>query len=207
MISLYIGGTSWAHRLSARFKLVTLFIISLLFIPFPQYWFSLGLLVLVLSAYASLGERGLLALKVVRPLLWIFGFILAFHVVLGSYAEGVAVVLRLFSMVLIANFVSITTPLEEMMDAVEPLFRPLGFFGVSTRRISLAVALVIRFIPVLLGLYASLQEAYFARTGKRNSWRLLAPFALHTLKMAEHVAEALTARGGAEGLPKRSGER
>ncbi|EEA92854.1 energy-coupling factor transporter transmembrane protein EcfT [Pseudovibrio sp. JE062] len=200
MISLYMAGNSWAHRLPARVKLIFLFVLSLLIIPFNTLWFSALLLVFVVALYATLGRRGLEKLKVVRPLLWMMGIIFLVHVFLGDIEQGIIAVLRLLAMVLLANFISITTHMEALMDAVEPLFKPLRVFGISPRRVSLAVALVIRFVPVLLAVYASLQEAYKARTAHANSWRLLAPFALHAIKMTDHVAEALTARGGADGF-------
>ncbi len=200
MISLYMAGGSWAHKLSARAKLVFLFVLSLLIIPFNTLWFSALLLVFVVGLYGSLGKQGLEKLKAVRPLLWMMAIIFLVHVFLGDIEQGIIAVLRLLAMVLLANFISITTRMEALMDAVEPLFRPLRVFGISPRRVSLAVALVIRFVPVLLAVYASLQEAYKARTARANSWRLLAPFALHAIKMTDHVAEALTARGGADGF-------
>ncbi|KZL20587.1 Energy-coupling factor transporter transmembrane protein BioN [Pseudovibrio axinellae] len=202
MISLYMAGNSWAHRMPARAKLLSLFAVSLLVIPFNTLWFSALMLAVVVVLYASLGKRGLEKLKAVRPLLWMMGIIFIVHVVLGDIEQGAIAVLRLLAMVLLANFISITTHMEALMDAVEPLFWPLRVFGLSSRRMSLAVALVIRFVPVLLAVYASLQEAYKARTTRSNSWRLLAPFALHAIKMTDHVAEALIARGGADGFDR-----
>ncbi len=200
MISLYMMGNSWAHRLPARVKLLFLFVLSLLIIPFNTVWFSAALLVLAVGLYASLGKGGLKKVKVVRPLLWMMGIIFLVHAFMGDIEQGIIAVLRLLAMVLLANFVCITTHMEALMDAVEPLFRPLSLFGISPKCVSLAVVLVIRFVPGLMAVYASLQEAYKARTARSNSWRLLAPFALHAIKMTDHVAEALTARGGAEGF-------
>lgn len=199
MISLYLPEQSWAHRVPARAKLLGLFGLSLVILPFTQWWVSIGLLAGSSLLYLSLGRAGVRAMKAVKPLLWMLAVIFAFHAIFGDWVLGLSTVLRLLAMVLLANFISITTRMEALMDAVEPLFVPLRPLGLSSRRISLAVALVIRFVPVLMAVYAALQEAYKARTGKATSWRLLAPFALHALKMTEHTAEALTARGGAEG--------
>ncbi|WP_310618555.1 energy-coupling factor transporter transmembrane component T family protein [Flexibacterium corallicola] len=204
MISLYLPVNSWAHRLPAGFKLLVLCGLSLVFIPFDYWWTPAVLLAFALALYVSLGKQGVQALKVVRPLFWVMGIMFAFHVFLGTYLEGISVILRLLAMVLLANFVTITTPLEAMMDAAEPVFRPFALIGISSKRLALAVALVLRFIPVLLGVYAGLQEAYFARTGKKNSWRLLSPFILQAVSMTEHVAEALSARGGADGYPRKT---
>ena len=74
--------------------------------------------------------------------------------------------------------------------------------GFSPRKPALGVALVLRFAPYMLVVFGQLREAWQARTGTRNSWRLLAPFAIQSLSMSDHVAEALKARGGSEGLSR-----
>ncbi|WP_068086596.1 energy-coupling factor transporter transmembrane component T family protein [Polycladidibacter stylochi] len=203
MISIYFEGNSWAHRMNARLKLGILFILSTATIVFDGMLFPLFLLAISLGAYTSLGPRGVQAMKAAGPLLPVLAIIIVFHWVLGSLGLGVTVAIRMLSMVLLANFISITTNMDAMMLAVEPLFYPLRALGLSSRKMSLAVALVIRFVPVLLSVYSSLQEAYWARTGKRNSWRLIAPFLLHALAMATKVAEAIYARGGVDGYRHR----
>ncbi len=200
MIAFYMEGSSWAHRLPAGFKLLFLLVVSAFALPIEHPVFILVLFLGCLLPYASLGKRGMARLGAVRPVLWISGVIFLFHLALGSPLIGFAAAIRLVSMVLLANFVTMTTRLDDMLAAIEPVFYPVKFIGASPARISLAVALVLRFVPVLLSTYGGLQQAYQARTGRKNSWRLLAPFALHVLKLTEQVSEALTARGGAGGF-------
>ncbi|MDX5594848.1 energy-coupling factor transporter transmembrane protein EcfT [Pseudovibrio sp. SPO723] len=199
MVSLYISGPSWAHRLPASVKLVFLCLITLLLFPLDQWWQQAIGLAAVLGFYGSLGKKGLKALKVLKNLLWMLSFIFLIHLAFTSWEDGIVISLRLVTLVLLANFLSITTKMDDLMDAIEPLFRPLSVFGVTSKKIALAVALVIRFVPMLMAVFMSLQEAYRARTGKGSSMRLLAPFVIHALKLADEVAEALTARGGADG--------
>ncbi|MEJ8476833.1 energy-coupling factor transporter transmembrane component T family protein [Roseibium algae] len=200
MISLYLPGQSWLHRCSVRLKLVVLAIASVLILPVSDLVLLGAALAVVLSLYVSLGSGGLRQLKALKPLTSLLVIIFFLHGITGNWHEGFVAVLRLVVMVLLANLVSVTTRMDDMMEAVLPLFSPLRLFGMSQKKPALAVTLVLRFAPVLLSVYASLREAFQARSGRRTSWRLMAPFLLQSLIMSENVAEALSARGGAAGL-------
>ncbi|ADZ69030.1 energy-coupling factor transporter transmembrane component T family protein [Polymorphum gilvum] len=200
MISLYLARRSWAHRLPPRLKLVGLAAAGMALLPASDPLVLAALLAGVLGLYGALGRDGLAQVAAVRPLALVLAVILALHWIGGSLTDGVVAVLRLLVMVLLANFVSVTTRMDDMLDAVAPLFAPMRLIGLSPRKPALAVTLVLRFVPVLLAVFAGLREAYQARTGGRTSWRLVAPFALQALALSDHVAEALTARGGADGL-------
>lgn len=202
MMSVYLQGNSWAHRLPAGLKLLAVAIASLLLLRYTSFWVLLPALAGVLLCYASLGRTGLAQLKLLRAMSFLLAVLLALHWVSGTFLEGVAIVLRLAIMILAANFVSVTTRMDDMLDAVQPLFKPFEFIGLSPRKPALGVALVLRFAPYMLVVFGQLREAWQARTGSRNSWRLLAPFAIQSLSMSDHVAEALKARGGSDGLSR-----
>jgi biotin transport system permease protein len=104
--------------------------------------------------------------------------------------------LRLVTAVALANLVTLTTRLDAMMAVVERAARPLERFGLSPRVLAVAIALVIRFTPVLLLRAGQLMEAWRARSPRRPGWRVVVPVTLAALDDAEHVAEALRARGG-----------
>ncbi|WP_106754562.1 energy-coupling factor transporter transmembrane component T family protein [Pannonibacter carbonis] len=200
MLSLYIPGSSFLHRMPAGIKLILLAFLSAVLMPVTEPLVLAGALGLALGLYALLGKEGIRQVQLVRPLLPILVILLLLHAVTGFVMEGVSVVLRLLTMVLLANLVTLTTRMDDMMAAVAPMFRPLALVGISPRRPALAVTLVLRFVPVLLAVYGALSEAWRARTGRPASWRLIAPLALQALKLSDHVAEALIARGGADGL-------
>ncbi|SHM86459.1 energy-coupling factor transporter transmembrane component T family protein [Roseibium suaedae] len=203
MISLYLPGASWCHRLPARLKLILLAVVSMAVFPVQDFWILSALLALTLLAYSSLGKGGLQQVKALRPMGAMLAIIFLLHAVTGDWREGVVTIERLTALILLANLVTITTRMDDMMEAVMPLFAPLSWLGLSPRKPALAVTLVLRFAPVLLSVYSSLREAYQSRSGKRTSWRLMGPFMLQALAMADNVAEALTARGGAEGFGAR----
>lgn len=193
-------GPSWIHSLPARLKLLVLLLSSAFIYPVKDPWILGSCAMLVFGLYATLGKRGLFQLRLLRPFVFMLVLILALHAFSGTIETGVSVVLRLMAMVMLANLVSVTTRMDDMLEAVSPIFVPLKWIGGSPRKPALAVTLVIRFAPVLLSVYGNLKDAYRARTGQQSSWRLLAPLALQSLRMSENVAEALTARGGTRGL-------
>ncbi|WP_428029077.1 energy-coupling factor transporter transmembrane component T family protein [Ancylobacter sp.] len=197
MISLYLAQRTWLHAVPAGWKLLALGLISLAVAPLDSLPLMAGLLVAVLALYVCLGKPALAQIALLRPLWPLFLILLAFHWWNGDVRAGVVVLARILAMVLLANAVTMTTRMDAMMDAVEPLLRPLGWFGVSPRAVALAVAMMIRFVPLLFALWEALNESWRARTGKRGGWRLLAPFCIQTLRLSHHTAEALAARGGA----------
>lgn len=202
MIAIYLDKESWLHRLPAGVKLLVVAVVSIVLFQLDSVWVFLGGLAGVFALYASLGKDGLARLSVIRGLLMFFGIVLVLHWLSGTFFEGIVVVMRLTILFLAANLISITTRMDDMMEALMPLFKPLQWFGVQPRRFALGVTLVLRFAPHLMQIFAILREAYQARTGSRNSWRLLAPFAIHALRMSDNVAEALKARGGSAGLSR-----
>ncbi|MEP3275313.1 MAG: energy-coupling factor transporter transmembrane protein EcfT [Stappiaceae bacterium] len=201
MIALYLAGRSWAHRLPAGLKLLVLAVASVLAFPIDTVFPLLVLLSIAVGLFASLGKPGLNKLVIIRRFAPFLIVIILFHWAIGTAGLGIIVALRLLALVLLASFVTLTTRMDDMMAAIRPIFRPLTYFGLSDRRLALALALMIRFIPVLLGVLDNLDEAYRARSGKAGRWRIFAPFAIQALRLSDHVGEAISARGGADGLP------
>ena len=200
MISLYLSGRTWLHCVPAGAKLLALVAITLLIVPLADPLAMAGALALVLALYASLPAAWGVTWRLLRPLLLLMAVIFALYYWSGQLEAGALVMLRILTLVLLANLATLTTRVDQMMAALLPLFAPLRLLGLSPRRLSLMVALAIRFVPLLFERFSDLAEAWRARSPRRPSWRLIAPFSVRTLTMSDQVAEALTARGGAEGF-------
>ncbi|KGK41117.1 hypothetical protein LH51_17170 [Nitrincola sp. A-D6] len=196
MISLYLAQKSWLHRLPAGVKLLSLAAISLLLYPVEQPLVLLLVLMATLLAYVSQGRAALhqlLALKVLLPLFALI-FLLQWWSI--GFAAAAVLIMRMLTLILLANLITLTTRMDDMMDAVMPLFAPLRLLGVDTRRIAFAVTLLIRFIPVLMAVVSHLMDAWKARGGGRKLWRLAIPLTIQSIRLSDNVAEALAARGG-----------
>jgi biotin transport system permease protein len=129
--------------------------------------------------------------------LWPFVVLVAvWHLVIGAGGQGAVIVLRMLTAVGLANLVTMTTSLSQMIATVMWLVAPLAKIGLNTRALALGIALVVRFTPALADKGTALTQAWAARSPRRSSWRIILPFAVLAIDDAEHVAEALRARGG-----------
>jgi biotin transport system permease protein len=82
------------------------------------------------------------------------------------------------------------------MDEITSLARPLEKTGlVRADDIGLAVGLVIRFVPEILGRYTAIREAHISRGLKVRPATILVPLIILTLKDADNIAAAIDARG------------
>lgn len=197
MISLTSPVRTRAHDWPAGAKLAALSVatLGLFFVE------SLGLQLLiaagVLVLYALPGwvflRDGLGKLRMLWPFLLI---LLVYHLIDGSLYAGAVVLLRLLSAVALANLVTMTTRLSDMIAVVHWLCTPLRALGVSTRPLEIAIALVIRMTPVLFSRARTLIDAWRARSPRRPNWRILLPLTLAALDDADHISDALRARGG-----------
>ncbi|MCB6179690.1 energy-coupling factor transporter transmembrane protein EcfT [Rhodobacter sp. Har01] len=136
------------------------------------------------------------AARMLRPL-WPFVVVVAgWHLWTGEIASGTAILLRMVTAVAAANLVTMTTRLSDMLAVFEWLALPLSPL-LPPRRLALAFALVIRFVPTLSERMDRILEAWRARSPRRPGWRVVVPLTLAALDDADHAAEALRARGGA----------
>jgi len=198
MLTLTSPVETWAHGLPAGAKLAALAIAttSLFLLDAPlTLAAALGATVLL---YLTGGARFALAgLRLLRPL-WPFVVIVGlWHLWTRDLSGGAVILMRMVAAVGLANFVTMTTRLSDMLAVIERLARPLSRFGVAPRRLAIAFALVIRFIPVMLDRLDEIGASWRARSPHRPRWRVLVPATLAALDDADRTAEALRARGGA----------
>lgn len=198
MLTLTSPVETWAHGLPAGAKLAALAVATTgLFLM--SSLLPLGLAALATAGLALSGGTGFAraALRLLWPL-WPFVAVVGlWHLWTGDLTAGAVVLLRMVTAVALANLVTMTTRLSDMIVVFQWLARPLAPLGLSPRRLALAFALVIRFIPVMLDRMAQISAAWVARSPRRPRWRVLVPATLAALDDADRVAEALRARGGA----------
>lgn len=195
MIGGYVARRTWLHALPAGVKLVGLVTSSLVLLGLGDYRILLGVLALVALLYVNFGRDGWMRLLALRPLLPLLLIVGALQGYSAGWEAGAAVVLRLVAMVLLADLVTMSTTMSALMEAIEPPLRALGPRLVNPKKVSLAVALVLRFVPVLMTRWQARREAWQARSNRRVPLRLVAAFVAETLQLADQVAEALDARG------------
>jgi biotin transport system permease protein len=190
-----IGSRIWLHHVPAGVKLAGLALLGLLLLPVGNRWILAGVLAIIAVVYAGFGRAGATRLMLLRPLLPLLVVVGGVQAASDGWNAGAVVTMRLLAMLLLADLVSMTTTMSELMDVLAPALRMLRPLGVNPRKMALAVALVLRFVPVLLTRWRAREEAWRARSRRRVPPRLVAAFVADILQLADRVAEALDARG------------
>lgn len=197
MISLTSPIETRAHHWKAGYKLCALCLTTLGLFFVENLAFHGVFLAAVISLYALPGRvffrTGLRHLSVLWPFIAI---VAVWHLWTLELEQGAVIILRLLSTVALANLVTMTTRLSDMIDVVRFLATPFQRLGLNTRALELSIALVIRMTPVLISKGQNLSWAWRARSNRRSGWRIILPFTVLALDDADHVAEALRARGG-----------
>lgn len=144
---------------------------------------------------AAFFRAGLSALALVLPFIVVVG---VWHLVTRDVQGGMIIILRLLIVMSVANLVTMTTPLLAMMAFVERAAGSLRHIGLSPKAVALAVALAVRFVSVFRLKVEMLASAWRARSHRRPRPVIVVPLLLCLFDDAEHVADALRARGGIE---------
>ncbi|MGH1331787.1 MAG: energy-coupling factor transporter transmembrane component T family protein [Paracoccaceae bacterium] len=201
MISLTSPVKTKAHSWPAGAKLFGLCAVTMILFFVENLALQGAFFAFVLILYGLAGRRFFIAGMRQLRLLWPFVVIVGiWHVWTGDYGVGGIVILRLLSAVAFANLITMTTRLSDMIDVLRVLTGPLSRLGLRANVLELAIALVIRLTPVLVQKGALLSEAWRARSPRKAAWHIILPFTVLALDDADHVAEALRARGGFDSL-------
>ena len=197
MISLTSPHRTRAHDWPAGLKLAGLCLASTAVFLTDDLWVMAGLLAALALAYALPGraflQAGMRALRLVLPFVAIM---LVWHLFTRDLRMGLMISMRMVLLVGLANLVTMTTSLQGMMGVMRWLLTPFRRLGLPTHLLETAIPLTIRFTPVLIGRADALALAWRARAARRPGWRLVLPLMMQALDDADHVGEALRARGG-----------
>lgn len=194
-LTLYVRGDTFLHRLPAAAKLAVLLVAGILLFTTSS--------VPVLGACAALA--GVLLASARPPASWLRTQFLGVSIILAivfaataffdGWGAALAVLFRLASLVLLASAVTLTTRTSDLLEVCEKALRPLERLGlVDASRVSLAVSLVLRFVPEMFKHYRDIREAQAARGLEGNPVALVVPLVVRTLKAADDISAAIDAR-------------
>ena len=219
-----VPGTSPIHDLWAGTKLLVVFAVSLLLTFYPG-WITIGLVAALVLAAVRIARIPRGAVPSVPRWLWIVMALGGITAVLGGGSPKVSIAglevglggglqfLRFtaLSIVLLAlgAMVSWTTNVAEIGPALATLGRPLKLLRIPVDEWAVALALALRAFPMLIDefqvLYAArrLRPKRIPRSRKARRRRhalelidLLAAAITVTLRRADEMGDAITARGG-----------
>jgi biotin transport system permease protein len=194
MIGVFHPGTSLVHRAPALLKLglLTLIVTVVAMVPSPIVLGAASVLVIVLVAVARIPLR--LAWSQVVPILWVLAVAVPVQVLFGGWEAAAVMAVRLVLAVALAAVYTLTTPVTATLDAMQALLRPFRRW-IDADRVGLALALTIRCVPLLADLVREVLEARRARGAEGSLTALAVPVIVRALRTADHLGEALTARG------------
>ena len=195
-LGVYIPGDTWLHRMGAalKFVLLVIFIIAVTALP-TQPWHSAAALVFVLVLYAWARIPARVAWRQLVPLLPVLLFLGVFMVWQNGVQSALTLLIGLLATIAAANLLTLTTPVEELLAALDRALAPLGRTG---ELISLTIALTIRLIPLTL---ATAKEVLAARKARGVGFSFTAfgiPLVIRSVRRAKMMGEALMARGAVD---------
>lgn len=192
--ALYLPAASPLHRMRPGVKLFLLPVFAALLFATASLPAVMGALALVLGAFALAEIPVPVLLRQLRPAALVLGLLFLAQAWFGGWASAALVCLRFLALILAASLVTLTTRPSAMVAALEIFFRRFRFLGVDPEKLSLAISMVIRFIPVIQAVAGEVREAQAARGRSGSLVRLAVPVVVRTLKLADEVAEAIDAR-------------
>ena len=196
MISLYHPGTSLLHRSPAGLKLVGFAGLALALFLLPAGRGSVAaLLVLPALGYALAWLPPRLLLTDLRRLLMLLTFLAVTQLIFLDPVTAATNSARVICIVLLAQVLTRTTKIESIITTAERLFAPLRRFGANPAKIGLAMALVLTTVGQLSAVIGQVREAQRSRGVRLAPWSWVVPTLVLSLKHADDVGDALTARG------------
>ena len=187
-------GASPLHRLSAGWKALALAVAGTLAMATQDPRWIAVLLGVTGLLYRVAGVSWRAWASALCPMLWLFAVLFLVQGLSGDWSAAAVVVLRLAALMALATLVTTTTRVSAMIDAVQTGLRPLRWVGLDPARAALAIALAIRFIPLVAEQLGDIREAQHARGVGRSVTAVAVPLVVRALNTADAVAEAIDAR-------------
>jgi biotin transport system permease protein len=194
MIGVFHPGTSVVHRSPALAKLAVLAgLVTAIALTASPWWLGAAS-VLVVALFAVARVPLAIAWRQIVPILWVLAFAVPVQVVFNGWEAAATMGARLVLAVALAALYTLTTPVTATLDAMQALLRPFRRW-VDADRVGLALALAIRCVPLLAELVREVLDARKARGAEGSVLALAVPVIVRSLRTAEHLGEALVARG------------
>lgn len=208
MILVKQPSASVIHRMAPGPKLLALILlIAAISIDLPfiddafKPWIPAAGLLLTAALYAvAFSDLGKFLAQV-----WAFKLLIALvtipQLLFGTPLVNVlTATVRLTDAMLLAALFSLTTKTRDLLDSIEGALgskwlSPLRRLGMKPATVSLAFAMTMNAIPMIMKFLNQTKEAQAARGVKPTPVRMTIPLLVASLKYADEYAEALSARG------------
>ncbi len=195
LLGMHRPGTTWLHRLPAGAKLLGLLVLAVVVVVVRGPMSAVVVLAAAvgLGAYAGLTARE--GLRTLRGLLLVAVLLGGFQAWNNGWARAVESVGDLLALVVLATVLTLTTPVDEVLDALVIAMRPLRRLGVDPDRVALTISLALRAIPTTVAIAEETRDAAVARGLERSPRARLVPLVVRVVAHARATGDALHARG------------
>ena len=191
---LYIDGNSVLHRAQAGPKILAMVALGTGVFMVPDWPVVSLVLASVIALYRLSGFGFRVIIAQIRPMAWLLAIFFAVQLWLNDWQAGLLVITRIAAIVMFASLITLTTKTSDMLASLERALHPLKPLGVNPEKVSLAISMVLRFIPVIATVASEIRDAQRARGLDRSILAMIVPLIIRTLKMADDVADAIEAR-------------
>lgn len=196
LFGAYLPGDSVIHRLPVGAKYAMLFAGTLPALIARQWWLALALLAFSVVVLLATRLPVRFTLRLGLGLLVLLAFLIGYHVLFGTgLLTGVMISGNLLGCIYLSRALTMTTPAPVLVDALVNATRPLERIGFPSERFGLAVALMLRSLPYLVGLFDDVRTSARARGLERNWFALITPAVVGAVAYAQRTGDALMARG------------
>lgn len=195
MISVYRAGNSLIHRIPTGAKLLAfmVFVFAITLVVRNPVALAIGSAVFV-AVYLLAG----FSLKNLIGDVWHTRYLVLFMVIPQLLFLTPELTLintgRVLLAVLFGTLLSLTTRTSDILDSLDALFK-LGRKPWAPEWLGLLLAITITTIPILAGFVKNVREAQIARGARPRVMRMALPVLVLSLKHADDLADAMSARG------------
>jgi biotin transport system permease protein len=195
LFGLYQPGDSWLHRLGVGWKYVVLLALTIPALVIADPLVSLVALGCALAVLATAGLRPRLAFALPLGFWLLLAAMAGYQVLVSRIDLAVVVSANLATAVYASRLLTLSTPGPVLIDALVAALRPFRRVGVDPERVGLAIAIMLRSVPLLLDTFGQVRQAALARGRERNLFALVTPVVVRAVGQAQATGAALAARG------------
>ncbi len=195
LFGLYVPENSWLHRLGAGWKYLLLLLLTVPVLAWAKPLPSLIALVAAMVLLAGARLRPLAAWALPLGFWLVAASLAAYQLLVGQPELAVVVVANLITAVYASRLLTMTTPGAVLIDALVRGLRPLRRLGVNPELVGLAIAVMLRSVPLLLDSFTQVRQAAQARGRERNLFAQVTPVVVRAVGHAQATGAALAARG------------
>ncbi|HQQ71854.1 MAG TPA: CbiQ family ECF transporter T component [Alicycliphilus sp.] len=196
MGSLYSDHLTWLHRWPAGAKLGAMALLGTLLFLLNSPWALAAAALACALLWCSLGAATRVARRLMVSVLIAALLVAGFHLWMGRPDVAAVSALRLACASTLGVALTVSTRPTDLLQVLDVLLAPLARLGLQPERVSLQLALMLRFTEHFFVQWQRLDEAHRLRTGRPGGLRLIAPLTVQMLQGAQRVADALYARLG-----------